>query len=144
MNIDSHWPQTNQGIPAGYTTIVVPNAGGMVGHSLYGSGTCVALAKAFGAPQTSLWSPGSAPDANTPVGTLVATFYANDGTTFANQSGFSHVGALLSVDDSGITLLDQYRSSSVTSLLSSNYYYGATRNYNANASNYYIVLVPSP
>jgi RHS repeat-associated protein len=135
-------PQTNQGIPSGYSTIVVPNAEGLVGNRVYGNGTCVALAKAFGAPRAALWMRGPAPDANTPIGTLVATFYANDGTTFANQSGLSHVGAWDGMDGSIITLVDQYRGRSTIDYSYINA--GGTRNYNSNANNYFIVLVPRP
>jgi RHS repeat-associated protein len=132
--------QTTQGIQTSYTTLVVPNAPRLVGKKVYGSGTCVALAKAFGAPQTALWKPGPPPDANTPPGTLCATFYANDGQTFANKSGFSHVGALAGVTEFGVNLIDQY--SQYPTIQLSPYQYGATRNYNANGSNYFIVLVP--
>jgi hypothetical protein len=128
--------------PPGYVPVVVPNAKDLVGKKVFGSGTCVDLAKAYGAPRTALWVPGPAPDASTPKGTLVATFYANNGTTFANQSGFSHVGALEGVTDSGIWLVDQYRKQPTIQL--SFYSYGGTKNYNADANHYFIVLVPSP
>lgn len=109
---------------------------------VFRDGNCVALPKAFGAPSTSQWSPGPAPDGSTPVGTLVATFYNNGGTTFANQSGLSHVGAWDGTNGSKITLIDQYRGR--TFIDYSYIRYGGTRNYNSNASNYFIVLVPSP
>ena len=127
----------------GYKPLVLPNAASMVGNPICGSDTCVDLLKStMGNSPTATWVKGAAPDANTPIGTFVATFYNNNGTRFANKSGFSHVGALLGVDDSGITLLDQYRFPHVDTLQSSDYSYGGTRNYNANASNYYIVMVP--
>jgi RHS repeat-associated protein len=124
----------------GYKSIVVPNPTQLLGSPDFGSGQCVDLAKAYGAPQTSLWKPGSAIDANTPIGTLVATFYSDNGTKFANQSGLSHVGIFMGETAKGITLIDQYKSR--PTIEHSYISYGGTRNYNSNASNYRILLVP--
>jgi hypothetical protein len=145
--------QTNGQTPANNTPgkqpIVVPNATDLVGQKVFGTGTCVDLAKAYGAPQTSQWTPGPAPDENTPKGTLVATFYLDNGTKFANQSGLSHVGAWEGEfskpngkggTTTGIVLVDQYKGRSQIDF--SKITYGGTRNYNSNASNYRIVLVP--
>jgi hypothetical protein len=125
--------------PTGYTMIVVSNAGGLVGNDVYGSGTCVDLAKEFGSGNTGDWAPGPKPDANTPPGTLVATFEANNGTVFANQSGLSHVGSLLNINNQGITLVDQF--AKYSDIQQSFYAFGGTKNYNADANNYRIVLV---
>ena len=137
-----------QNIPAGYKTIIVPDLESLNGHEHFGdSETCVNLAKHFGAPQTALWRPGAPPDANTPRGTLVATFYGNGGTKFTSVSGQAHVGALKDVTGAGITLYDQYagREKIGPSFLP---YGGKHRKppqkdkYNDNGSNYRVVLVP--
>lgn len=127
--------------PEGSHTIIVPNVDSLNRQPVFGTGTCVDLAKHFGAPYTGTWVPGPKPDKDTPKGTLVGTFYNENGTKFANKSGLSHVGALLSVEDDGITLMDQYAQRRWIG--HSEIHKGGTRNYNSNSENYRIILFPT-
>jgi hypothetical protein len=89
---------------------------------------------------TKTWVKGPAPDKNTQIGTFVATFHDNNGTKYAPQSGIGHVGAWYGFYPQGIVLIDQYDSRNAIN--PSRIPWGGTRNYNNNASNYFIVLVP--
>jgi len=137
------------GAPATLHSIVIPDMDALNGHDVYlrdGVAHCVSLAQHFGAPFTGKWVPGAEPDKNTPVGTLVATFDPGTGR-YTNTSGDSHVGALLSVSDKGIRLLDQYRGR--ITILPSEYPYGGKLNskknktYESDGHHYRILLVPS-
>lgn len=114
------------------------------GSPVFGTGTCVDLFKfnTGGKYPTGTWKPGDAPGANTPIGTYVATFYDNNGTKYKSQSGFGHVGAFNGFSNNGILLIDQARSYNPQVIQESNIRWGGTKNYNNNASNYRIVMVP--
>jgi RHS repeat-associated protein len=134
----------------GMRSLTLDQVGSYVGKPVKGSGTCVDFLKSTkGNYPTSTWRKGATPDANTPIGTFIATFYDDDGTKFANQSGLSHVGAWdgywttadgVDTITKGIVLIDQYQARKT--ILPSYIPYGGTRSYNNNASNYYVVMVP--
>jgi hypothetical protein len=125
----------------GHRALILSNADWYIGKPALGTGTCVDfLKKTMGNYPTSTWVKGPAPDSSTPTGTFVATFSANDGTKYQSFSGLGHVGAWNGFISNGIQLIDQYRSR--PNIDPSNIYFGGTKNYNNDARNYFIVLVP--
>jgi hypothetical protein len=92
--------------------------------------------------------PGDAPDATTPIGTIIGTF-AGKGGTYNNVSGQAHIAIFdgfyqttnsRGVTTTGIHMIDQW--SSRPSVGYSDRAYGAAGNYESNAANYRIVLGP--
>jgi hypothetical protein len=83
------------------------------------------------------------------VHTLVATFVDNNGQKYRSESGNGHVGAFVEMFDktnakgdktTGITLMDQYKGR--LAIGPSDIKAGGTRNFNSDANNYRILLVP--
>jgi len=125
----------------GLKRLVLSDVGKYIDTPARGTGTCVDFLKdTMGNYPTATWTKGPVPSSNTPLGTFVATFYDNNGTKYRSQSGFGHVGAWYGTSDNGIVLIDQYRNRELIG--ESPIRYGGKKNYNNNASNYYIVLVP--
>jgi len=121
---------------------VIPNVESYIGEKIKGSGTCVDFPRlTVGTPPTGTWKKGPKPDGSTPMGTIVATFFDAGGTKYKSESGKGHVGGWFGQSKSGITLVDQYKGLSEIRL--SPIRTGGTRNYNANADNYFIVLFPT-
>jgi RHS repeat-associated protein len=127
----------------GLKSLVLGDPASYVGRPVYGSGTCVDLLKdTLGNYPTKTWVKGGAPDATTPIGTFVATFFGNGGTTYNNNPGQAHVGAFDGLAKDGIWLVDQYKGVPRNQIEHKDYRRGAKRNYVADANHYFIVLVP--
>jgi len=130
---------------------VVPNPESLVGHDLFGNGQCYALGVAFGM-LTSHFNihPGDAPDATTPIGTIIGIF-ADKGGTYNNVSGQAHIAIFdgfyqttnsRGVTTTGIHMIDQWSTRPGGVAGHSDRAYGAAGNYENNAANYRIVLGP--
>ena len=125
----------------GLKPLVLEDVAKYIGHRPFGTGTCVDFLKGtMGNYPTKTWVKGPKPDVNTRRGTFVATFYDNDGTAYRSESGRGHVGAWNGFTSNGIELIDQYRGRASVGV--SDIRYGGTKNYNNDANNYYVVLVP--
>jgi hypothetical protein len=66
----------------------------------------------------------------------------DNGMTFANKSGWSHTGGLSAFQQDGIELVEQYGGYRL--IIKTKYLNGGTKNYNADATHYYVVLIPLP
>ncbi len=134
-------PQPTKTDSSKYAPIIIPDISDFVGKKVYGSGTCVDFPRlAAGTPPTRFWKKGPKPGALTPPGTVVATFFDENGTKYRSESGKGHVGAWLGMDKGGISIADQYRG--LSHIKESYIRKSGTRNYNSNSENYFIVLFP--